>query len=68
VIAIACALVVADHYQDANARLLAEAVTQSELIAANAAPALAAKNHAEAERLLSGLPGGPFRAGCACVR
>jgi diguanylate cyclase (GGDEF)-like protein len=59
VVAIACSLVVADHYQDANARLLAEAVTQAELLAANNAPALAAHDRVETDRLLSSLQAAP---------
>jgi diguanylate cyclase (GGDEF)-like protein len=59
VVAIACALVVADHYQDANARLLAEATTQAEVIAANAAPAIAARDRFETERMLGALQAAP---------
>jgi len=59
VVAIACSLVIADHYQDANARLLAEAVTQAELLAANNAPALAVHDHVETDRLLSSLQAAP---------
>jgi diguanylate cyclase (GGDEF)-like protein len=59
VVAIACALVIADHYQDANARLLGEAVTQADLIASNAAPSLAARDRAEAARVLDSLRAAP---------
>src|SRR5690349_3956138 len=59
VVAIACVLVVADHYQDASARVLAETATQAELIAANAAPALSNHDGPEAERVLSALQAAP---------
>jgi len=59
VVAIACTLVVADHYQDANARLLAEAITQADLIASNAASSLAAHDRIEAERMLGSLQAVP---------
>ena len=60
VVAIACSLVIADHYQDANARLLAEAVTQAELLGtAYNAPALAVHDHVETDRLLSSLQAAP---------
>jgi hypothetical protein len=59
VVAIACALVVADHYQDASARVLVETTTQAELIAANAGPALANHDGIEAERVLSALQAAP---------
>ena len=59
VVAIAWVLVVADHYQDANARLLAEAITQADLIASNAAPSLSAHDRVEAERMLGSLQAAP---------
>jgi len=59
VVAIACTLVIADHYQDANARLLAETVTQAEIVAANGAAALAVGDRVETERVLSALQAAP---------
>ncbi len=55
VVVLACGLVIADHYQDAKARLLTEASVRAELMAYNAAPALAGDDRAAAERALASL-------------
>jgi len=55
VVIAACALVIADHYQDAEARLITETTARTELIAYNAAPALADTDRSAAVRVLSSL-------------
>lgn len=59
VVAVACVLVVADHYQDATARLRVDATTQADLIAATAAPSIAAHDRVEAARTLAALQAAP---------
>jgi len=55
VVVLACALVIADHYQDAEARLLTEGEARAELIAYNLAPALESNDAAEVARILGSL-------------
>jgi diguanylate cyclase (GGDEF)-like protein len=55
VVVLACALVIADHYQDAKARLLTEASGRAELMAYNVASALAANDALAAGRVLASL-------------
>jgi diguanylate cyclase (GGDEF)-like protein len=55
VVVAACALVIADHYQDTKARLLTEAAARAELMAYNVAPALAGNDRDAAERVLGSL-------------
>ena len=59
VVVLTCGLVIADHYQDANARLRAEAGARADLTAANAAPALAAHDIQGVQRALSALRAAP---------
>jgi diguanylate cyclase (GGDEF)-like protein len=53
VVMVACALVIADHYQDAEARLISEATARAELIAYNVGPVLAADDRSAAKRVLA---------------
>jgi diguanylate cyclase (GGDEF)-like protein len=55
VVVLACALVIADHYQDAEARLLTEAAARAELMAYNAGPALASNDEPAVSRVLGSL-------------
>jgi len=55
VVVVACALVIADHYQDTQARLITEGAARAELMAYNVAPALADKDRSAVERVLASL-------------
>jgi diguanylate cyclase len=55
VVVLACALVIADHYQDSKARLLTEASGRAELMAYNVASSVAANDRSAAERVLASL-------------
>jgi diguanylate cyclase len=55
VVLLTCVLMVADHYQEAKARLLGDASTQAELMAYSASPALAAGDRQGAKQALAAL-------------
>jgi diguanylate cyclase len=55
VVVLTCVLMVADHYQEAEARLLSDASTQAELIAYSASPTLAGGDRHGAKQALAAL-------------
>ena len=59
IVVLTCVLMVADHYQDARARLQTEAATQAEMIAHNLAPLAASRDRTAAERVLASLQFSP---------